>query len=123
MRATSAGTRARGVWVESLERRRLLAAFDVLVFSRTTGFRHDSIDEGIAAIRALGQANDFTVTATEDPTRFTAANLAQYEADLANPGAVYKNPARRDAYLRMYGNICYDTRDRYVNFPWSSERK
>jgi len=36
--------------------------------------------------------------------------------------AIYRDPARRDAYLRMYGNICYDTRDRYVNFPWSSER-
>ena len=21
----------------------------------------------------------------------------------------------------MYGNICYDTRDQYINFPWSSE--
>ena len=34
-----------------------------------------------------------------------------------------RNPARRDVYLRMYGNICYDTRDQYVNFPWSSERR
>jgi ribose transport system substrate-binding protein len=23
----------------------------------------------------------------------------------------------------MYGNICFDTRDQYVNFPWSSEAK
>ena len=66
--------------VEPLEDRRLLAAFDVLVFSRTTGFRHDSIDEGVAAIQQLGAANDFTVTATEDPATFTAANLAPYEA-------------------------------------------
>jgi type 1 glutamine amidotransferase len=66
--------------LEPLEPRKLLAAFDVLVFSRTLGFRHDSIDEGIAAIRQLGAANDFTVTATEDPAKFTAANLAQYEA-------------------------------------------
>ena len=39
-----------------------------------------------------------------------------------DPGAVYKDPARRDHYLKMYGNICYDTRDQYVNFPWSSEK-
>ena len=39
------------------------------------------------------------------------------------PARVYADPARRDAYLRMYGNICYDTRDQYLNFPWSSERK
>jgi ribose transport system substrate-binding protein len=57
------------------------------------------------------------------PSALNSGNLAQYEADLANPAAVYADPARRDAYLKMYGNICYDTRDQYVNFPWSSEAK
>jgi ribose transport system substrate-binding protein len=55
------------------------------------------------------------------PVALTRDNLAQYEADLADPGAVFNDPARRDAYLRMYGTICYDTRDQYLNFPWSSE--
>ncbi|WP_338025199.1 sugar ABC transporter substrate-binding protein [Bradyrhizobium betae] len=57
------------------------------------------------------------------PSALTASNMRQYEADLANPAAVFNDPARRDAYLKMYGNICYDTRDQYVSFPWSSERK
>jgi ribose transport system substrate-binding protein len=57
------------------------------------------------------------------PKLLTSQNIAAYEADLADPAAVYHDPARRTAYLRMYGNICYDTRDRYINFPWSSERK
>ncbi|THD42128.1 MAG: sugar ABC transporter substrate-binding protein [Bradyrhizobium sp.] len=57
------------------------------------------------------------------PVALTRQNIAQYEADLVNPAAVYFDPARRNAYLKMYGNICYDTRDRYVNFPWSSEQK
>ena len=57
------------------------------------------------------------------PIALTSNNIAQYEADLANPAAVYIDPARRSAYLKMYGNICYDTRDNYVNFPWSSEQK
>ena len=56
------------------------------------------------------------------PKALNAANIAQYEADLADPGAVYADPARRGGYLRMYGNICYDTRDKYLDFPWSSER-
>jgi ribose transport system substrate-binding protein len=56
------------------------------------------------------------------PTALSARNIAQYEADLANPGAVWADPGRRASYLRMYGNICYDTRDQYLNFPWSSER-
>src|SRR3954471_22470787 len=51
----------------------------VLVFSKTTGFRHDSIPAGIAAIQALGTANGFAVTATEDSAQFTEANLAQFD--------------------------------------------
>jgi ribose transport system substrate-binding protein len=57
------------------------------------------------------------------PRALTLANIGQYEADIADPAAVFREPARRDAYLRMYGNICYDTRERYINFPWSSEAK
>jgi type 1 glutamine amidotransferase len=56
------------------------AAFKVLVFSKTAGFRHDSIPAGIQAITALGAANNFDVAATEDATAFTTANLAQYKA-------------------------------------------
>ena len=57
------------------------------------------------------------------PTALTKDNIQQYEADLANPAAVFADPVRRAAYLKMYGNICYDTRNQYVNFPWSSEAK
>jgi ribose transport system substrate-binding protein len=57
------------------------------------------------------------------PSLLTRAQIAQYEADFADPAAVFADPKRRDAYLKMYGNICYDTRERYLNFPWSSERR
>lgn len=57
------------------------------------------------------------------PRALSLENMAQYEKDVAEPGRVYADPARRAAYLRMYGNICYDTRQTYINFPWSSERK
>jgi ribose transport system substrate-binding protein len=57
------------------------------------------------------------------PRALTHDNIAQYEADLADPAQVYSDPVRRGSYLRMYGNICYDTRDRYLNFPWSSEQR
>ena len=53
--------------------------YDVLVFHRTTGFRHDSIPAAIAAIEALGDANGFTVTDTQDPGVFTSEGLAPYE--------------------------------------------
>jgi ribose transport system substrate-binding protein len=57
------------------------------------------------------------------PKALTLQNLDQYERDVADPGAVYRDPQKRSSYLKMYGNICFDTRDQYVNFPWSSERK
>ncbi|GAA3563373.1 hypothetical protein GCM10022419_050120 [Nonomuraea rosea] len=56
------------------------AAYQVLVFSKTAGFRHDSIPAGVEAVRSLGTANGFTVTATEDASVFTAAGLANYRA-------------------------------------------
>ncbi|MFE5812778.1 ThuA domain-containing protein [Streptomyces sp. NPDC056479] len=56
------------------------ASFEVLVFSKTAGFRHDAIPAGIDALRTLGGQNDFTVTATEDAGAFTTSNLANYEA-------------------------------------------
>ena len=52
----------------------------VLVFSRTTGFRHASIPDGIAAIRTLGATHGFVVEATEDPTQFSDQNLARFNA-------------------------------------------
>ncbi|MEU6126186.1 ThuA domain-containing protein [Streptomyces sp. NPDC047123] len=55
-------------------------AADVLVFSKTAGFRHDSIPAGIDALRSLGQSGGFTVTATEDAAVFTPGKLAGYEA-------------------------------------------
>jgi type 1 glutamine amidotransferase len=55
-------------------------AYDVLVFSKTAGFRHDAIPAGQQAIRELGAANNFTVTTTEDAATFTTAGLAKYEA-------------------------------------------
>ncbi|MFB9237645.1 ThuA domain-containing protein [Plantactinospora siamensis] len=56
------------------------AGYDVLVFSKTAGFRHDSIPAGIQAIRDLGAANNFSVTATEDAAAFTTGNLGRYAA-------------------------------------------
>src|SRR5689334_12415610 len=51
----------------------------VLVFSKTAGFRHDSIPAGITMLNELGAANGFTVTATEDSAQFTEANLEQFD--------------------------------------------
>ncbi|MFQ5667679.1 MAG: ThuA domain-containing protein [Candidatus Binatia bacterium] len=49
--------------------------FHVLVFTRTAGFRHASIPNGIALVQALGEQHNFAVDATEDATTFTEAAL------------------------------------------------
>lgn len=54
------------------------ATFSVLVFTKTAGFRHDSIDEGVALVTDLGAQHGFAVVATEDAGTFTRAGLAQY---------------------------------------------
>lgn len=53
-------------------------AFSVLVFSKTAGYRHESIPAGIAAVQKLGQENNFAVSATEDASDFTKENLGKY---------------------------------------------
>ncbi|RKP53075.1 carbohydrate-binding protein [Cohnella endophytica] len=54
--------------------------YKVLLFTKTAGFRHDSIEAGITAIKKLAADNYFEVDATEDATKFTTPNLAQYAA-------------------------------------------
>ncbi|MFG2045122.1 ThuA domain-containing protein [Dactylosporangium sp. NPDC048998] len=78
------------------------ASFKVLVFSKTTGFRHDSIPAGIQAIKNLGAANNFTVDATEDDTLFTDTNLAQYKTVvfLSATGDPVGTQAEKDAFQR-----------------------
>lgn len=45
----------------------MAAAPRLLVYTRTTAYRHDSIPAAVAAVRTLGP---FEVTATEDPAAF-----------------------------------------------------
>jgi type 1 glutamine amidotransferase len=56
----------------------LQGPFQVLAFTKTTGFRHDSIPAGLALLDQLGTQHDFTVTKTEDGADFSAENLAKY---------------------------------------------
>jgi cytochrome c len=52
----------------------------VLVFSKTTGFRHPSIEPGRDAICAFAGADGIAVDWTEDAAGFTTATLEQYDA-------------------------------------------
>jgi cytochrome c len=60
------------------------ARYHVLVFSKTAAFRHSAIPNALAAIRTLGQQNNFTVDATEDASLFTDAFLSRYDLVVFN---------------------------------------
>lgn len=49
----------------------------VLVFSRTAGYRHESIGAGVDAIRALGVRHGFAVEHNENPSCFVADSLSR----------------------------------------------
>lgn len=75
------------------------AGLKVLVFSRTTGYRHASITNGILAVRELGTQHGFVVDATEDPSAFTSTNLTRYQVVvfLSVTGEVLE-PVNKDAF-------------------------
>lgn len=52
----------------------------VLVFSRTAGYRHGSIETGVAMLRELGAAHGFAVEHTEDPAVFSSGDLGRFAA-------------------------------------------
>ncbi|MCB7138002.1 ThuA domain-containing protein [Cellulosimicrobium marinum] len=103
------------------------APFDLLVFSKTAGFRHGSIPAGIAAIQQLGVDNGFTVTATEDADDFTDENLAQYEAVLwlSTTGDVLDEDqqAAFERYIQNGGGYAgvHAASDTEYDWPWYGE--
>jgi len=79
----------------------------VLVFSKTTGFRHASIPNGIAAITKLGQENGFDVDTTENAAMFTEDTLKNYSAVifLSTTGNVldYRQRAALERFVQAGG--------------------
>jgi type 1 glutamine amidotransferase len=53
---------------------------NVLVFSKTAGFRHDSIPAGHQMWRQLAERNGFRVQASEDSNLFTPERLKDFDA-------------------------------------------
>lgn len=50
----------------------------ILVFSKTEGYRHASIEPGVEALKKLGAENGFKVTATEDVRYMVEDSLKQF---------------------------------------------
>lgn len=79
----------------------------VLIFSKTMGFHHASIDAGIAAIQKLGSENGFDVDTTKNVDMFTDDNLKKYATVifLSTTGDVlnYRQEAAFERYIQAGG--------------------
>ena len=73
---------------------------EVLVFTKTAGFRHSSIPSGVECMKQLGAKTGlFNVTHTEDETIFMPESLAKFDAVifLNSTGEIFKgSPAGED---------------------------
>lgn len=81
----------------------------LLVFSRTTSFRHSSIAVGISALTDMATERGWMLTATEDPTLFNDGTLAAHDAVvfLNNTGDVLDatQQAAFERYIRAGGGF------------------
>ncbi|CAM02268.1 hypothetical protein A8924_3383 [Saccharopolyspora erythraea NRRL 2338] len=79
----------------------------VLVFSKTAGYRHESIPDGVDAVRRLGAEHGFAVESTEDSKVFHDGNLARFDAVvwLSTTGDVLDDAQQRafERYVRGGG--------------------
>ncbi len=73
----------------------------ILIFSKTEGYRHESIPTATAALRKLCLANGIAVDTTEDAEDFNTKNLRRYNAVvfLSTTGDVL-NPAQETDFER-----------------------
>jgi cytochrome c len=96
----------------------------VLVFSKTMGFRHESITAGKAAMLAMGQQYGLQIDTTENDSAFYEGNLRQYHAVVfLNTTGDVLNPEQQNNFERFiqagggYVGIHAATDTEY-DWPW-----
>jgi type 1 glutamine amidotransferase len=103
----------------------------VLIFSYSTGYRHASIEPGIAALRALGTREKLVMVASEDPAIFSDAALKDFDAivllstttDPKKPESEWFKGERAVAlqnFVHRGGGIVaiHAASDSHYNWPW-----
>ncbi|MFC5940573.1 ThuA domain-containing protein [Micromonospora harpali] len=74
-------------------------AFRALLFTKTVGYRHDSIPAGVSMFQQQAAADNFELVHTEDSSVFTPANLATFDVIIMfqTSGMVWTSAAQRQA--------------------------
>lgn len=99
----------------------------VLVFSRTLGYRHESIAQGVAALAELGRERGFAVSATEDPAQFDDRTLAAVDVVvfLCTTGDILNEDeqAAFQRFVRGGGGFVgvHSASDTEYDWPWYGE--
>lgn len=96
----------------------------VLVYTRTEGWRHDSIPAAVAALQRLAAQEGAEVDHSEDPVDFTSANLARYRTVVfANTTGDVLDQAQQQAmqeFVRSGGSFIglHAAADTEYGWPW-----
>ncbi|KAA9353909.1 ThuA domain-containing protein [Larkinella humicola] len=99
----------------------------ILVFSKTAGFRHKSIEVGKMSIVKLGQENGFSVDTTENAALFTPENLKKYKAVvfLSTTGDILnaEQQAAFEQYIKKGGGFVgiHAAADTEYEWPWYNQ--
>lgn len=105
----------------------LLGALEILVFSKTAGYRHESIPDGVRAIEAIAKKQGWSVVATEDPKAFTTEGLARFDVVvfLMTTGDVLEE-SQQKAFERFLASGkgfvgIHSASDTEYDWPWYGE--
>jgi hypothetical protein len=103
----------------------------VLLYTGTTGFRHESIESGAALISSLAASEGFAVDVSEDPNIFSAGVLEKYAVivflssttQVADPATEWLVGERRDAlqnFVHAGKGIVgiHAAADSHYHWPW-----
>ena len=96
----------------------------VLVFTRTQGFRHDSIPTAVSTLRKLARDAGFAADHSEDAGDFTDDNLARYRIVVfaSTTGDVLDDPQQKalEHFMRRGGGFVgvHAASDTEYDWPW-----
>lgn len=96
----------------------------VLIFSKTAGFRHDSIPVAVATLEHLAAEAGMVADHTEDAGAFTAANLARYRVVVfaSTTGTVLDAAQKQamQAFMQAGGGFVgvHAAADTEYDWPW-----
>jgi type 1 glutamine amidotransferase len=103
----------------------------ILIYSGTTGYRHESIPAGIRAISEIARRRGLAVTASEDPAVFSDSSLGRFRiivllsctTDPKNPASEWLVGDRRAAlqhFMARGGGVLaiHAAADSHYHWPW-----